>query len=160
MLIFCSPGIKFPAIGLGYPQVSMLQSNFNECIFSKFHIGAELVSRGNPCFFRTFFQRQRQHGRTRILATRRDYQPSYDNDSNTEPFWVNPLREAIWGVRTLLVFLIEQPSQLRYIEWPSFQRTLKTASLTLVLVALLIVALASVDSALSYLLALLLRRKA
>ncbi|KAL2544086.1 Elicitor-responsive protein 3 [Forsythia ovata] len=37
---------------------------------------------------------------------------------------------------------------------------LKTATLTLVLVALLIVALSSVDSALSYLLALLLRRKA
>ncbi|XP_073038881.1 uncharacterized protein [Primulina eburnea] len=158
MLIFRSPGIKFPAIRICYPEVSRLKSNFNMCIFSKFHTGAELVSRGNPCFFRTLLQRQ--HGRTHILAARRDYQPSYDNDSNMEPFWVNPLREAIWGVRTLLGFLIEQPSQLRYIEWPSFQRTLKTATLTLVLVALLIVALASVDSALSYLLALLLRRKA
>ncbi|XP_073158419.1 uncharacterized protein [Henckelia pumila] len=145
MLIFRSPG---------YPQVLLLKSNFNAGIFSKFHTGAELVSRG---ICRTFLQRQ--HGKTRILAVRRDYQPSYNNDSNTEPFWVNPFRETIWGVRTLLVFLVEQPSQLRYIEWPSFQRMLKTASLTLVLVALLIVALASVDSALSYLLALLLRRK-
>ncbi|KZV47291.1 hypothetical protein F511_07714 [Dorcoceras hygrometricum] len=157
MLVVSSPGIKFPALGVGYPQVSMLSSNFNGCIFSKFHTGAELVSRGNSSLVRTFLQ---SHGRTRILAARGDYQPSYNDDANMEPFWVNPLREAIWGIQSLLVFLVEQPSQLRYIEWPSFQRTLKTATLTLVLVALLIVALDSVDSALSYLLAFLLRRKA
>ncbi|XWS67704.1 hypothetical protein CRYUN_Cryun04dG0028800 [Craigia yunnanensis] len=47
---------------------------------------------------------------------------------------------------SLFAFLVEQPSQLKYIEWPSFQSTLKTAILTLVLVAGLIVALSSVDS--------------
>ncbi|KAA8515645.1 hypothetical protein F0562_018744 [Nyssa sinensis] len=62
------------------------------------------------------------------------------------------------ALNSLFVFLVERPSQLKYIEWPNFQSTLKTASLTLVLVALLIVALSSVHSALSYLLALLLRR--
>ncbi|KAF9623459.1 hypothetical protein IFM89_003043 [Coptis chinensis] len=64
------------------------------------------------------------------------------------------------GLKLLVVFLVEQPGQLKYIEWPSFQSTLKTATLTLVLVAMLIVALSSVDSALSFLLALLLRKSA
>lgn len=39
----------------------------------------------------------------------------------------------------------EQPSQLKSLEWPSFHSTLKTATLTLVLVALLIVALSTAD---------------
>ncbi|KAI8564785.1 hypothetical protein RHMOL_Rhmol03G0209300 [Rhododendron molle] len=62
------------------------------------------------------------------------------------------------ALKSLFIFLLEQPSQLKYIEWPSFQSTLKTASLTLILMAILIVALASVDSALCYLLALFLRK--
>ncbi|WCJ39659.1 hypothetical protein M5689_020631 [Euphorbia peplus] len=67
----------------------------------------------------------------------------------------------LYGPRNLyLHFLVEQPSQLKYIEWPSFQTTLRTAILTLVIVALLIVALASVDSILCYLLVVLLRRTA
>ncbi|KAJ8647285.1 hypothetical protein MRB53_000308 [Persea americana] len=77
-----------------------------------------------------------------------------------EPFWLSLSKEAFGVLRSLIVFLIEQPSQLRYIEWPSFQSTLKTATLTLVLVALLIVAISTVDSALCYLLTLLLRRTA
>nr|GMD03676.1 transmembrane protein [Ipomoea batatas]GMD07924.1 transmembrane protein [Ipomoea batatas]GMD09495.1 transmembrane protein [Ipomoea batatas] len=56
--------------------------------------------------------------------------------------------------------MAEQPSQLKYIEWPSIQSTLKTASLALVLVVLFIIALSSVDSALCFLLALLSRRAA
>lgn len=91
------------------------------------------------------------------------------------------------GLKSLFVFLIEQPSQLKYIEWPSFSNTvclirlclfsvtnhnvlndylyifmnplqLRTAALTLVIVAFLLVALSSVDSALSYLLNLALRK--
>ncbi|KAK8481709.1 hypothetical protein V6N13_018378 [Hibiscus sabdariffa] len=80
------------------------------------------------------------------------------NELSEEPFWPSLIRETIWGVRSLSLFLVEQPSQLKYIEWPSFVSTLKTAILTLVLVAALIVALASVDSILCYVLALLLRR--
>ncbi|KAF3793789.1 hypothetical protein EJ110_NYTH01952 [Nymphaea thermarum] len=63
-------------------------------------------------------------------------------------------------LRSLLQFLVDQPGELRYLEWPSFKSTLKTAILTLVLVALLIVALSSIDAALWYLLALILRRAA
>ncbi|KAJ4973324.1 hypothetical protein NE237_006498 [Protea cynaroides] len=83
-----------------------------------------------------------------------------EDEYRSEPFWSSLIKEAFWALRSLLVFLFEQPGQLKYIEWPSFQSTLKTATLTLVLVAILIVALASVDSALSYLLTLLLRKSA
>ncbi|KAA8550196.1 hypothetical protein F0562_001880 [Nyssa sinensis] len=89
---------------------------------------------------------------------RNHHELSFDDDLPKESFWLTLIKEAFWALNSLFVFLVEQPSQLKYIEWPNFQSTLKTASLTLVLVALLIVALSSVDSALSYLLALLLRR--
>ncbi|XP_057493738.1 uncharacterized protein LOC130779186 isoform X1 [Actinidia eriantha] len=83
---------------------------------------------------------------------------SCGDDFREEPFWFTTIKKPFWTLKSLFVFLLEQPSQLKYIEWPSFQSTLKTASLTLLLVALLMVALASVDSALTYLLALLLRK--
>ncbi|KAK9007505.1 hypothetical protein V6N11_074427 [Hibiscus sabdariffa] len=86
------------------------------------------------------------------------HQSSFNNELSEEPFWPSLIRETIWCIRSLSLFLVEQPSQLKYIEWPSFVSTLKTAILTLVLVAALIVALASVDSILCYILALLLRR--
>ncbi|RDX67317.1 hypothetical protein CR513_53821 [Mucuna pruriens] len=91
-------------------------------------------------------------------AARNDHHLSYDDDSPQEPFLLTLIKDALWGLKSLFVFLVEQPSQLKYIEWPSFSSTLRTATLTLVLVALLIVALSSVDSALCYLLALALRK--
>ncbi|KAI3889198.1 hypothetical protein MKX03_024652 [Papaver bracteatum] len=84
----------------------------------------------------------------------------FQDEFRSDPYWLTMIKEAIWGARSLFFFLIEQPGQLRYIEWPSFQNTLKTATLTLVLVALLILALASIDSVLCFLLALLLRKTA
>ncbi|KAF6150751.1 hypothetical protein GIB67_020834 [Kingdonia uniflora] len=132
----------------------------------------------------------------------RSYHELKTNDGS-DSFWLSLTKEAIGGFRSLGVFLVVQPSQLRYIEWPSFRSTmeadpvtfrdlgldrpgsschipgcdahkrvsiviitpigsleLKTASLTLVLVALLIVALSSIDSVLCYLLAVVLRRAA
>nr|XP_011458693.1 PREDICTED: uncharacterized protein LOC101294420 isoform X2 [Fragaria vesca subsp. vesca] len=87
------------------------------------------------------------------------HQLSADDGVPQEPFLLSLFKETVWSLRSLFNFLLEQPSQLKYIEWPGFRSTLKTATLTLVLVALLIVALSSTDSALSYLLALILRRK-
>ncbi|TXG53566.1 hypothetical protein EZV62_018822 [Acer yangbiense] len=43
------------------------------------------------------------------------------------------------GLKFVFTFLVKQPSQLKYLEWPSFQSTLKTATPTPVLVELLIV---------------------
>ncbi|KAI3499306.1 hypothetical protein L1887_35101 [Cichorium endivia] len=77
-----------------------------------------------------------------------------------ESFWLPPAKGFIRGIKSLFAFLAEQPSQLKYIEWPGFQNTLKTAMLTLVLVAVLIVGLSSVDSGLWYLLVTILRKPA
>ncbi|CAI9112484.1 OLC1v1012941C1 [Oldenlandia corymbosa var. corymbosa] len=95
------------------------------------------------------------------LPVGRNYhlQTSDDADADQEPFWSFLLKKSFRLLKSLIVFLIEQPSQLKYIEWPSFQSTLKTATLTLLLVGLLIIALSSVDSALCYILALLSRRR-
>lgn len=92
-------------------------------------------------------------------AARNDHHLSYDGGLPEEPLLLSLIKEVIWGLKYLFVFLVEQPSQLKYVEWPSFSSTLRTAVLTLILVALLIVALSSVDSALCYLLALALRKK-
>nr|XP_010905623.1 uncharacterized protein LOC105032763 isoform X2 [Elaeis guineensis] len=81
-----------------------------------------------------------------------------ENEFDHEPFWLSMIKDVGWSLKSLAIFLAEQPSQLRYIEWPTFQSTLKTSCLTLVLVAFLIVALSTVDSALCYILALLLRK--
>ncbi|TXG53555.1 hypothetical protein EZV62_018811 [Acer yangbiense] len=71
-----------------------------------------------------------------VNSVGRDYrQLSFDNDSVYE--------EPLWGLKFVFTFLVEQPNQLKYLEWPSFQSTLKTATLTLVLIPLLIVALSS-----------------
>ncbi|KAG2383738.1 uncharacterized protein HKW66_Vig0255810 [Vigna angularis] len=94
-----------------------------------------------------------------IHAARNDHHISYDDGLPEEPFLLSLIKDVIWGLKYLFVFLAEQPSQLKYVEWPSFSSTLRTAILTLILVALLIVALSSVDSALCYLLALALRKK-
>ncbi|XP_042431295.1 uncharacterized protein LOC122017689 [Zingiber officinale] len=85
---------------------------------------------------------------------------SYGDGFDKEPFWINVVKDTAWSLKSVAVFFAEQPSQIKYIEWPTFQSTLRTASLTHVLVALLIVALSSVDSCLCYILALLLRRTA
>ncbi|GMH17848.1 hypothetical protein Nepgr_019689 [Nepenthes gracilis] len=82
------------------------------------------------------------------FASRNYNELKFDDEYEADPFWVNLFKEFIRAFKTLFVFLAEQPSQLKYIEWPSFQSTLKTATLTLVLVALLIVTLSSVDAAL------------
>ncbi|KAM3257848.1 hypothetical protein ACQJBY_049892 [Aegilops geniculata] len=81
----------------------------------------------------------------------------FDDD---EPLWLAVVREFAVSVRNLVVFLAEQPGQLKHLEWPGFRNTLRTAALTLILVVVFIVALSSVDAALSYILSWLLRKSA
>ncbi|KAL3829809.1 hypothetical protein ACJIZ3_018611 [Penstemon smallii] len=149
-LIFDSSGIKRLPISVVYPKLPFQNHNSNLYRSRRFNTDTTLGWRRFHC---------RSSRTTHILSAGRNYQLSYNDDSHTEPFWLSMTRETTRTIRSLVLFLIEQPSQLKYIEWPSFQSTLKTATLTLGLVALLIVALSSVDSALSYLLALLLRKK-
>ncbi|XP_031493125.1 uncharacterized protein LOC116259440 [Nymphaea colorata] len=98
--------------------------------------------------------------RAASVTNRQTHYTFEDDESEFEPFWSFLIKETYRYLRSLLQFLVDQPGELRYLEWPSFKSTLKTAILTLVLVALLIVALSSIDAALWYLLALILRRAA
>lgn len=84
----------------------------------------------------------------------------FDDEHQEEPFWLQLFKDTIRSLKSLLAFLAEQPGQLKYIEWPGFQYTLRTATLTLLLVAMLIVALSAVDSALAFMLAFILRKPA
>ncbi|KAF8088225.1 hypothetical protein N665_0549s0033 [Sinapis alba] len=83
--------------------------------------------------------------------------PSF-HDKLEPPLWLSLVRDIVGSTRSVFSFMVEQPSQLKFIEWPSFTTTLKTATLSLFLVAVFIVALSSVDSALCYVLALILRK--
>ncbi|KAJ7978656.1 Protein translocase complex, SecE/Sec61-gamma subunit [Quillaja saponaria] len=83
-----------------------------------------------------FFQTQHNGNKYAMSAARNHQQLRFDEDLSEEPFVLSLIKEAFWEVRSLMAFLVEQPSQLKYVEWPSFSNTLRTASLTLVLVAL------------------------
>ncbi|KVI06282.1 hypothetical protein Ccrd_015357 [Cynara cardunculus var. scolymus] len=106
----------------------------------------EKISRTRP----QYFVREGYGAKHAISVGRGNHELSFNND----------VKEPFWGLKSLFAFLAEQPSQLKYIEWPGFQNTVKTASLTLVLVAMLIVVLSSADSGLWYLLVKILRRPA
>ncbi|KAH6803422.1 hypothetical protein C2S51_031669 [Perilla frutescens var. frutescens] len=163
MATFSGPFLNFSGInslanGADYPKMPLQIHKPDTNRFSKIHHGTALAIRRIQNLQKLSF-----HGRyatAPILRAGRHYELDHNDDYHTEPFWLSKIQTVIRAVRSLFQFLAEQPSQLRYIEWPSFQSTLKTAMLTLVLVALLIVALSSVDSALSYLLAFFLRQKA
>ncbi|XP_047307001.1 uncharacterized protein LOC124910410 [Impatiens glandulifera] len=96
------------------------------------------------------------------MSAGRDNYPSLisDYDSEEDSFLLTLIKDSFRSLKSLYIFLLEQPSQLKFIEWPSFQSTVRTAVLTLVLVAMFIVALSSIDSALWYILALVLRKAA
>ncbi|XP_042007009.1 uncharacterized protein LOC121755711 isoform X2 [Salvia splendens] len=146
-------GIKRLENGAVYPKRLVHIHKCNTTRFSEFHHGTASTGRRKLWF----------HGHAAPAPTvcaGRNYELDHNDDYHKEPFLLDMVKTVTWATRSLFQFLAEQPSQLRYIEWPSFQSTVKTAMLTLVLVALLIVALSTVDSALSYLLALFLRRKA
>lgn len=93
-------------------------------------------------------------------ASRNDHHLSYD-DLQEEPFLLTFIKDTLWyflnfnlsskltcimnncsydydylfffrDLKSLFVFLIEQPSQLKYIEWPSFSNTVCLISLLLI----------------------------
>ncbi|GJZ62583.1 Orf y [Tanacetum coccineum] len=97
-----------------------------------------------------FFLREGYGAKYAVSVGGRYHDLSLHNGGN-EPFWLEPAQGFIRSIKSLFAFLAEQPSQLKYIEWPDFQNTVKTATLTLVLVAMLIVVLSSVESGLEVL---------
>ncbi|KAL8546885.1 hypothetical protein ACS0TY_006557 [Phlomoides rotata] len=93
--------------------------------FSKFHFQTAVASRRltQNQSFQMLYLHNRSSATTHISSAGRNYELNYDDDSRTKPFWLNMIQEAIWNTRSLLLFIAEQPSQLKYIEWPSFQST-------------------------------------
>lgn len=93
-------------------------------------------------------------------ASRLDRSLTSNNSYNEQEdaLWLWVLKSFYSAVKGCLQFLWEQPGQLRHIQWTPLQSTIKMAMLTMVVVMLLIVFLATVDSAFSYLLARVLRR--
>ncbi|OVA03247.1 hypothetical protein BVC80_8977g18 [Macleaya cordata] len=59
-----------------------------------------------------------------VSSGRNPQELSFQDDFRSDPFWLTLIKEAMCGLRFLVVFLVEQPGQLRYIEWPSFQSTI------------------------------------
>ncbi|KAL1192689.1 hypothetical protein V5N11_004806 [Cardamine amara subsp. amara] len=98
------------------------------------------------------------YGTVSVDFARQSWSSHKELPEEDPPLWLSLVRDIFWSTRSLFSFMAEQPSQLKYIEWPSFTTTLKTATLSLCLVAVFIVALSSVDSALCYILAVILRK--
>ncbi|MED6160047.1 hypothetical protein PIB30_047787 [Stylosanthes scabra] len=59
-------------------------------------------------------------------AASNDQHLRFDDDLVREPFLLTLIKETLWGLKSLFVFLVEQPSQLKYIEWPGFGNTVGT----------------------------------
>lgn len=107
-----------------------------------------------------FISSQRQIAKFSNMSPGNQYHYTrFRTKTNLDPFWLTFIKDTLWGCRSLVLFLFEQPSQLKYIEWPSFPSTLKIATLTIVIVAVLLVLLSSTDAALSFVLALMLKKR-
>ncbi|KAM0912974.1 hypothetical protein ACQ4PT_012456 [Festuca glaucescens] len=118
------------------------------------------VAKPKSCVLRRFAPASRRIFTAASSSGRQGLQTSQYQFDDDEPLWLAVVRECAAGLRSLLAFLADQPRQLKHLEWPGFQNTLRTATLTLILVAVFIVALSSVDAALSYILSWLLRKSA
>ncbi|KAH9304222.1 hypothetical protein KI387_008626, partial [Taxus chinensis] len=77
-------------------------------------------------------QRGQETTRSRAAGADGRYFP-VDDDTKLEPFLISLGKHFLRDIKWALLFLWEQPGQLRFIEWPSFQSTLKTAILTVLL---------------------------
>ncbi|KAK4752063.1 hypothetical protein SAY87_020861 [Trapa incisa] len=141
-----------PRLLLGSQTSRLMRREMEPVLFSSFQCSRRKLWCLSSIYLR---------GRHAVLAAgSSSYGSSSKSDlSPEEPFWLALVKELIWSLKSLLSFLREQPNQLKYIEWPGFQSTLKTAILTLILVALLMVALTSVDIVLFYISRLLLLGK-
>eukprot|EP00252_Welwitschia_mirabilis_P010945 TRINITY_DN2465_c0_g1_i1.p1 TRINITY_DN2465_c0_g1~~TRINITY_DN2465_c0_g1_i1.p1 ORF type:complete len:169 (-),score=11.12 TRINITY_DN2465_c0_g1_i1:314-820(-) len=144
-----------------HSDVSKLQFHVKSRRNSKAYLPYRSVPRSLKCSYRGAASSAltiSSKGDVRVSVAKDGQYLSANQDPEEEPLLLSLAKEFLCDVKSALVFVAEQPGQLKYIEWPSFQSTLKTASLTLVLVMLFVIFLSSVDSALSFLLESMLRR--
>ncbi|KAI7734098.1 hypothetical protein M8C21_027197 [Ambrosia artemisiifolia] len=157
MALFSGSVTSFTGISFAKPPLPIQKFIVNTSInYHKRHLGYKKIFKPTP----QYFIREGYGGKYAMSVGRRNNELSLHNNNGNEPFWLAPTKGFIRGVKSVFSFLAEQPSQLKYIEWPGFQNTVKTAVLTLVLVAMLIVVLSSVDSGLWYVLTSILRKPA
>ncbi|KAI7734099.1 hypothetical protein M8C21_027198 [Ambrosia artemisiifolia] len=158
MALFSGSLTSFTGISFAKSPLPIQKFTVNSSInYHKRHLVYEKIFKPRP----QYFVRGGYGGKYAISVGRRNNELSlHNNNYGNEPFWLAPIKGFIRGVKSVFSFLAEQPSQLKYIEWPGFQNTVKTAVLTLVLVAMLIVVLSSVDSGLWYVLTSILRKPA
>ncbi|XP_065849082.1 uncharacterized protein [Euphorbia lathyris] len=119
--------------GLVAPHHSKLPSRIQKCKDIRFRNENETIIGGRLQGFAA-----KPFSNIHVFSTRGDQSQLSYEELPPEPFMLSVVKEAIWSMKSLFTFLVEQPSQLKYIEWPGFQTTLRTAILTLVIVALLI----------------------
>ncbi|KAI5076415.1 hypothetical protein GOP47_0008480 [Adiantum capillus-veneris] len=79
-------------------------------------------------------------------------------DAYSDNIVVELLKAIFRDLQNGIMFLFEQPKELQYLEFPSLQSAAKMALFTIVVVMVLIVFLATVDSAFSYIMASMFRR--
>ncbi|XP_076956388.1 uncharacterized protein LOC143631519 [Bidens hawaiensis] len=156
MALFSGSVTSFTGINFPKPLLHTRKFPVNTSVnYQKRHFVYEKSFKTGP----QYIVRERYGAKYAVSVGSRIHDLSLHNNNNgNEPFWLPHAKSVIRGLKSVLSFLAEQPSQLKYIEWPGFQNTVKTAVLTLVLVAMLIVVLSSVDSGLWYLLTAILRK--
>lgn len=85
-------------------------------------------------------------------------QQGFHEDLAPDNIFVYLITSFLRDLRDGLFFLLKQPGEFKYLEFPSIQIAGKMALFTVVVVMVLIVFLATVDSAFSYIVATVLRR--
>ncbi|PRQ25022.1 hypothetical protein RchiOBHm_Chr6g0278961 [Rosa chinensis] len=94
-----------------------------------YHLSCKCVPIHEACYCRLVGQgldvlAVRRVGTTYAASVGKDYhQLSVDDGVPQEPFLLSLFKETVWSFRSLFIFLLEQPSQLKYIEWPGFRST-------------------------------------
>eukprot|EP00250_Pteridium_aquilinum_P007118 c16905_g1_i2 orf=217-699(+) len=112
-------------------------------------------------FFHALFldaKMQRPHSvvTARCVPLRREQ--IHVNEDSSGNLIVEIIKSIFRDLQSGVMFLFEQPKELRYLEFPSLQSAGKMAIFTIAVVMVLIIFLATVDSGLSYIVASVFRR--
>ncbi|KAL6495757.1 hypothetical protein OROGR_030320 [Orobanche gracilis] len=93
-LILNFSGIKSLPIGANHAKMPFPSHNHGTFSFSKSHCSVAIFSRKIPNHPFQYFH-QGCSRTTKNLSSRRNYQLDYEDDTHTQPFWLNFIREAI-----------------------------------------------------------------
>ncbi|XP_019069364.1 uncharacterized protein [Solanum lycopersicum] len=115
-------GVLCPKIHGVYPRLPSYTVSYKRSTL-KSHGCVQPVSGKVPCRSITHLSLA---GRAIKCASfvERNYQSSVNDDE--DPFWINATKQSVRAAKSIMEFLVEQPSQLKYIEWPGFQSTAKS----------------------------------